>query len=130
MVSYHFWGVTIYQNEGHEGNIKIISCTFCVYPIPIQYTQYTGQHNNNHKYIRIWQLNSKLSPDHHVGNLDNRVFIRLREDTLTSGTFNIKWEDSQRGDILPITLRGMWYNFLPWDVQLQLTTSSNSILTF
>jgi hypothetical protein len=44
-------------------------------------------------------------PCDHVGDLDDGIDVRFREDTLSTGTLDIETEDSEGCDIRSITFR-------------------------
>jgi len=44
---------------------------------------------------------------HHVGDLDDRILVRLREDTLSARTFDIKTEDAEGCNLGPFALGWM-----------------------
>ena len=53
-----------------------------------------------------------LSSDH-IGNLDYRILVGLREDTLPTRTLNIETEYPERSDPGPFTLGRMRYELVP-----------------
>ena len=44
---------------------------------------------------------------HHVGNLNDRILVSLREDTLPASTLDIETEDPERCDLGPLAFRRM-----------------------
>jgi hypothetical protein len=52
-------------------------------------------------------------PSHHVGDLDDRIFVGLREDTLPARALDIKAEDPERCDLGPFAFRWMRDELVP-----------------
>ena len=52
-------------------------------------------------------------PSHHVGDLDDRVLVSLREDTLPARALDIKAKDSKRCNLGPFAFGWMRDEFVP-----------------
>lgn len=50
---------------------------------------------------------------HHVGDLDDRILVSLREDTLPARALDIKTEDPERCDLGPFAFGWMRDEFVP-----------------
>ena len=50
---------------------------------------------------------------HHVGNLDDRILVGLREDTLPARALDVETEDPERCDLGPFAFRWMRYELVP-----------------
>ena len=47
-------------------------------------------------------------PDHHVGDLDDGVLLRLGEDPLPAGTLDVEGEDPEGRHVGPLALHTEW----------------------
>jgi len=50
---------------------------------------------------------------HHIGDLDDRILVSLRENTLPARTFNIKTEDPEGCDLGPFAFGQMRDELVP-----------------
>jgi hypothetical protein len=62
--------------------------------------------------------------DDHVGNLDDRILFRFREDPLPSGALDVEAEDPEGGDVRPLPFRFVRHEVVPRHVDLQLATGA------
>lgn len=71
------------------------------------------------KHILDKRLFLSLTHDH-VRYLDHRILLGLRKDAFPTGTLNIKTQNPQRRNLLPLPLRGMNGDLVPRDIELNL----------
>ena len=60
--------------------------------------------------------------DDHVGDLDDGVFLRFRENAFPSGALDVEAEDPEGRDVGPLALGLVGDEVVPGDVHLNLTT--------
>ena len=65
--------------------------------------------------------------DDHVRNLNDWIFVWLREDSLPSGTLDVEAENSERSHVSPVILGRVRNKVFPRNVDLDLKIDDHFI---
>jgi len=118
-------GSTFWRNFDHSSNsfdssLKVITCEPAIFEQVLSVKMFRmkgfdSPERNTGQFMTTtlgYPLEITLS-SHHVGDLDDRILVRLREDTLSARAFDIETEDTEGCNLGPFAFRWMRYEFVP-----------------